>query len=113
MKKAIKVIGIIIVGMIILANIGGGDSENTEAQNSRRQLKELLTKNAVENSVYPKTVEMQYYTFTALAGDVGSATYTFTAENALGMPIKFTSKVMVVVNDDLTIKKAYDLEIIK
>ncbi len=31
MKKAIKVIGIIIVGMIILANIGGGDSENTEA----------------------------------------------------------------------------------
>lgn len=56
---------------------------------------------------------MQYYTFTALAGDVASATYTFTAENALGKPIKFTSKVMVVVNDDLTIKKAYDLEIIK
>ena len=113
MKKAIKVTGIIVVLMIILAYMGGNDSGNTEAQSSHRQLKELLTKNAVDNAVYPNTVEMGNYDFTALAGDVGSATYTFTAENAFGMPIKFTSKVMVVMNYDLTLNRVYDLEIIK
>lgn len=110
MKTILKVLVGLAVVFYLIGSVTSEDSHPNAGQ-SHTEIQRTL-KNAIEaNSKYPNTVSLKEYDFVSLGGNVGVASFSFTAKNAFGIDVPGTATVTVVLNSDLTINELKQIDI--
>ena len=90
---------------VLLAALTSCGVEQSRAGKSHTLIQRTIKQDLTAQLNYPDSLVLIDYKFTPLAGNTGQASYTFKAKNALGLDVYNTAYLIVVINDDLTIKE--------
>lgn len=103
MKTILKVlVAVFIFGAVFNAiNL----PEQSQGGRSHTLIQRAIEQDLSANLNYPDSLVLMDYDFVSLGGDTGKASYTFKAKNAMGLYVHNTAYLVVVMNDDLTIKE--------